>query len=400
MDRTTFDALTRLFAGSASRRAALAALLGAALGQSLTAARNKRRKGKRKQRAKGSSPIAAQAVDCLSLGHGVNVSGCNYTGEDHSGEDLSSSRMVGTIFRNGTLIRTDLSSSVMKNAVFRNATMCGADLRSSNVAGANFRDADLTGVSFKSSGGCNTATFTAGTTFCGTVMCGGNVRNDDCPGGLPAGFCCSTADCGPVHECRSNVCCTTDPVAAIAAAPPGGTVRICAGTYRVVDLEINQTLTVIGAGAGVTILDAEQAGRVVNIGEFTVEVRDLTITGGKVAGNGGGIANFGNLTLIGVTVRDNEAMLGGGGIVNVVGTPVLTLGAGTRIELNTAGLSGGGVLNDGAMTMQAGSRVENNTAGPSGGGGIFNSGSATIAPLAVVTGNLPDNCEPTIGTCT
>lgn len=107
-------------------------------------ARAKLKNRHKKQRQRKPAAVSAQAVDCLSLDHEANVSGCTYTGEDHSGEDLSSSRMVGTIFRDGTLIGTDLSSSAMKNAVFRNAKMCGADLRSSNVAGTNFRDADLT----------------------------------------------------------------------------------------------------------------------------------------------------------------------------------------------------------------------------------------------------------------
>jgi hypothetical protein len=373
MDRTTFDALTRLFAGSVSRRAALAALLGGALGNSLTTARNKkRRKGKAKRR-KQAGPVTTQAVDCLSLGHGVNVSGCNYTGEDHSGEDLSSSVMVGTIFTNATLVGTDFSSSTLRNARFNGVKLCGADLRSSTVRGADFSGADLTFVSFKSSGGCGTATFTAGTTFCGTVMCGGNIRNDDCPGGPPAGFCCSDAQCPVGQECQGNACCTTDPVAAIGAAAPGSTVRICPGTYRVVDLNVSKNLTVVGAGAGVTILDAQRAGRVLFIGGGMVEVRDLTITGGKFANNGGAIINAGTLTLIGVTVRDSEAAFFAGGIFNPGGA-TLTLGNGTRIEFNKA--VGGS------------------------GGGIFNFGSATIAPGAVVTNNTPDNCEPAIGTCT
>lgn len=371
MDRDRFDALTRLFISSSSRRTVLGALLGAKLSAPLADAA-KKRKRREKRRQRNAPAVAAQAVDCLSLGHGANVSGCNYTGEDHSGEDLSSSRMVGTIFRDGTLVGADLSSSAMKNAVFRNAEMCGADLRSSTVGGANFRDADLTLATFKSSGGCSSATFTAGTTFCGTVMCDGSVRNDDCPGGPPPGFCCTNAQCPVGQECQGSACCTTDPVAAIGAAAPGSTVRICAGTYRVVNLNVSKNLTVVGAGAGVTILDAQRAGRVLFVGGGTVEVRDLTITGGKFATNGGAIINAGTLTLIGVTVRDSEAAFFGGGISNSGGA-TLTLGAGTRIEFNKA--AGGS------------------------GGGIFNSGSATIAPGAVVTNNTPDNCEPTIGTC-
>jgi uncharacterized protein YjbI with pentapeptide repeats len=58
--------------------------------------------------------------------------------------------MVGTNFCGAELVGTDLSSSNAKNAVLR--------------------DVDLTGTTPKSSGGCNRATFTAGTTFCRTTM--------------------------------------------------------------------------------------------------------------------------------------------------------------------------------------------------------------------------------------
>ena len=201
MDRERFDILTRMFASPNTRRAALGALLTAGLSISVPRAlsrdkRHKRKsKGLRKRQAKGGSPVVSQAVDCLSLGHGVSVSCCSYVGEDHSGENLSSSTMVGTVFTNDVLIETDFSSSNLRNAVFRNAVMCRADLRSSSVRGADFAGADLTAVSFRSSGGCTTATFTAATTFCGTVMCNGTVRNDACPGGPGNAACCSDSEC-------------------------------------------------------------------------------------------------------------------------------------------------------------------------------------------------------------
>ena len=141
----------------------------------------------------------------MRSGSSLDVSGCNYAGEDHSGEDLSSSRMVGTTFRTGTLVRTDLSSSNLKSAVFREANLCGADLRSCGLGGVNFRDANLAGANLKSSGGCGSAVFT-GATFCGTVMCNGTVRNDSCPGGPPANSCCSVADCPAGQRCQSGIC--------------------------------------------------------------------------------------------------------------------------------------------------------------------------------------------------
>ena len=130
-----------------------------------------------------------------------------------------------------------------------------------------------------------------------------------------------------------------------------------------------------------------------------VELRDLVVTGGSVGRNGGGIFNFGTLTLRGVTVRGNATTQGGGGICNADG--ILILESGTRVESNTAQVNGGGIANNvrGTVTLRNGSRVENNRAAV--GGGIHNTaGSVTLDPGSVVTGNSPDNCEFAIGTCT
>jgi hypothetical protein len=154
-------------------------------------------------------------------------------------------------------------------------------------------------------------------------------------------------------------------------------------------------MTVVGAGAEATILDAQQENLVVwarpieTPANQKIELRDLTITGGKgdAISGGGGILNQAELTLIGVTVRNNEAagnspvgggianrkmltliestvrqnkaFLNGGGIFNGSGN-TLTLGNGARIEGNTADGSGGGVFNAGTMTMQDGSRITTN----------------------------------------
>lgn len=217
MDRDAFDGLTKVLAASPSRRAAIGALLGTGLGGALgTAGAAKRGRGTRRPRGKAGrrgAQVSAQAADCANPGPSSNISSCNFQDADFSGDDLSGSRMVATNFRNAELVGTDLSSSNAKNAVFREANLCGANLRSSTLGGADFRAANLTLATLQSSGGCNSATFNAATTFCATTMCDGSIRNDDCAGGFdPDNACCTDADCLGGQTCAGNQCVAVCPV--------------------------------------------------------------------------------------------------------------------------------------------------------------------------------------------
>jgi hypothetical protein len=202
MDHESFDRLTRVLGALGSRRAALGALLGAgALGVTeATAARNKRKRGNGRKGKRGG--VSAQAV-CAPPGHGLNRNNCDYTGEDFSGQDIASSNYRNTIFRDATLIETDLSSSSARGAIFTNANLCGADLSSSTLREANFDQANLA-LADLSSSSCGGAVFTASTFWCNTLDCNGNLRNDDCPGGLPSNLCCTP--CGAGEECVNNEC--------------------------------------------------------------------------------------------------------------------------------------------------------------------------------------------------
>jgi hypothetical protein len=190
MDRERFDALTRLFAEPASRRAALGALLGAGFSGSLTAAaKPKRGKARRKG---GRTGVTAQAT-CSSPGPSSNLNGCNFNNRDFAGIDLSSSAMRGTRFRGADLCGADLSSSQLKGADFRGFDAPG---RATNL----FR-ADL------SSSGCRGTRFNARTLFCNTKTCNGSISNRDCPEGVdPADICCTDAQCGPNRTCDGGIC--------------------------------------------------------------------------------------------------------------------------------------------------------------------------------------------------
>ncbi len=147
----------------------------------------------------------------------------------------------------------------------------------------------------------------------------------------------------------------------------GDTLTLCAGTWHLKKtVTIDKNLTLIGAGAGKTILDGRNTVRVLQIAfETTVTLQDLTITRGKVTGSsvlddaGGGIKNIGTLTLVGVSVTKNTADFGGG--ISNVGT--LTLEAGSSVTKNTADGDGGGIYNDngGTVDLQAKNLVCNNT---------------------------------------
>ena len=110
------------------------------------------------------------------------------------------------------------------------------------------------------------------------------------------------------------------------------------------------------AGAGLTI-SGSGLSRVLQINAgFAVTINDVTIADGVGAPQGGGILNFGNLTLNGVTVANNTESSGGGAAFD---------------------LGGGGIYNgDGAILTLNNSMVSNNsTLGQPGGGvyGFFNS---------------------------
>lgn len=225
--------------------------------------------------------------------------------------------------------------------------------------------------------------------------------------------------------------------AAIDAAAPGDTIRLCAGTFGSAEIGIDLTLDGAGDGDGGTNLTrmstdlaAAAAGRIVRVlPGTTVELRNLRISGGlaelgigATAARGGGIENEGNLRLVRVTVTDNEAVDRGGGIYNGVGA-VLTLeqsvirrnrvrstdgdGGGlyndtsgnvvftdSLVELNTAGRNGGGIYTaPGGEVRLTATRVTTNTAG-GGGGGFFNDGgTVTGVNPTDVHGNVPTDCS-------
>lgn len=173
-----------------------------------------------------------------------------------------------------------------------------------------------------------------------------------------------TADCGPCANddvCPSG-CAFNEIHEAINAASPGATIRIGAGTYKE-NIYIEKNITLIGAGAGKTIVDGKAEESVIGIepGLTAVTLRDMTLTNGKSSGVGGGISNgTAQTTLINLIITENIATTRGGGFDVNIGGKVTVQNC--TISNNHAGEGGGGIYTLGAVTC-TGSTLTANTSG-------------------------------------
>jgi CSLREA domain-containing protein len=169
------------------------------------------------------------------------------------------------------------------------------------------------------------------------------------------------------------------------------TISIPAGTYVLsiggaenalspaaqLDLDIqNNSTTINGAGAGVTIIDANYIDRVFEVHlNKTITMNDLTIRRGAPVGQGGGLTAAGGstVTLNRVEVAENQANDGGG----IWNGGTMTLG-GSTVRDNIAS-TGGGIFNgsNAGITINLTS-IYGNQAGGVGGGGIYNDNTAGI----------------------
>jgi hypothetical protein len=100
---------------------------------------------------------------------------------------------------------------------------------------------------------------------------------------------------------------------AIIDTPAGGTVHFQAGLSGTItltsgELGISKNLTVAGPGADVITVSGNYASRVFDIGAtFTVDISELTIADGSMTSvDGGGIYNFGTLTVTDCTLIGRE----------------------------------------------------------------------------------------------
>ena len=195
----------------------------------------------------------------------------------------------------------------------------------------------------------------------------------------------------------------------VASAQPGDTIDIAAGVYTMTggELLIDKDLTLIGAGAEITVIQAADSldmavHRVIRITEKSVvTISGVTIRYGSEASTevrmipfhseavgmpssgmeavraefGGGIYNQGTLTLIDSIVSENYAG-GGGGIFN--GAKVIIENSAIRGN-RTRGF-GAGIFNGGIL-LGSNRVIEGNAAG--GGAGLSNWGEASLVTTTI-----------------
>ncbi len=201
----------------------------------------------------------------------------------------------------------------------------------------------------------------------------------------------ATGDDG--DDCLSSVTACETIGAAMGKASGGDTIEIAAGTYNEHDLAITKALTLNGAGAQVTIVDAGAAGRGFTVSSTTV-ISGVCVQNGQTSSGGGAIMNgaIGGLTLHNVLLTDNATVGHGGGIYNL---GALTL-ENTVVVSNTASASGGAIYNSdqGTITITRSTLAHNTALGSaSGGGGIFARGRA----LTIEDSTIADNASNYLG---
>jgi hypothetical protein len=196
-------------------------------------------------------------------------------------------------------------------------------------------------------------------------------------------------------------------------ASTGDTLNVAAGLYKE-NLVLDKSLSIKGAGQGLTAIDGNFAGSVFKIGSINsnidVDLSGMTIQGGSgtQVGNvlmGGGIYNRGRTDIADCIITGNRISSAGGayggGIANdgVSGglTPTITL-TGCTIANNAAvgsspsGSYGGGLWNRYGTTSLSGCTVNDNLVSGTGtirGGGISNTGDKGPLTLTdcLITGN-------------
>ena len=176
--------------------------------------------------------------------------------------------------------------------------------------------------------------------------------------------------------------------------PSGNYTLVLAGNGNLAgDLDITQSVRLLGAGAANTVIDGNGIDRVLDVQGGNVEIQGVTIRGGVVEdtealldGTGGGVRNEGTLLIADSVVTGNRATQGAGvgnynGTLNIQRSVITGNG-------DSATQRGGGIANysyyDPAHLLISDSTVSGNRA--STGGGINNHGYDGLAS-AVITGS-------------
>lgn len=163
------------------------------------------------------------------------------------------------------------------------------------------------------------------------------------------------------------------------------------------DLDVTDSVTINGAGAGLTVIDGNDTDRVVHLlpGAAAVAITGLTIQNGS-SGAAGLLADAESATvaLDRVAVTGNTSPTVGGGIINSDFTTMTITNS--TISGNVAASSGGGILtpSNGPLII-TNTTISGNTAGTSGGGLWI--GGTEVAGFALLNVTITNNSAATGG---
>jgi hypothetical protein len=148
------------------------------------------------------------------------------------------------------------------------------------------------------------------------------------------------------------------------------TIDVGAGTYtetETANTSSLDSLTIVGAGASATTINGGAAASVFTINGGAVTIDGVTITNGSSGGAGGGIDNYGTLTLTDSSLSGNYGYFGGA--IENTGTATVT---DSTLSGNTSS-AGGAIDNTGTV------HVINSTLSNDSTNGIYNTGTVTVA---------------------
>jgi CSLREA domain-containing protein len=151
------------------------------------------------------------------------------------------------------------------------------------------------------------------------------------------------------------------------------------------DLDIRGELTIVGDGAGSTVIDAAGLDRVVHVTTLApaAELRDLTLRNGSTPLSGGGLYAESEARLTRVVVSGNTAGGFGGGLSS---GEALTVAEST-ISGNRSTRAGGGLIAAGSLTLTNSTVSGNRTTTEFGGGLYIFGGTAARVSNVTISGN-------------
>ena len=147
------------------------------------------------------------------------------------------------------------------------------------------------------------------------------------------------------------------------------------------DFDIQEDVTIRGAGASTTIINAGSHDRAFDLrGNASATIGGVTITGGNTTEDGGGIRVTKNasLTMSQAILSGNSTTKKGGGLFND-GTASLT---DVTVTANSAGTDGGGINNAGVLELQNVTLASNTS---NRGGGLHHDGAGSTLTMTSVT---------------